>query len=168
VCHHLFCVGEGTGKMTEKLTIKKYVNRRLYDTEKSIYITLDDISRIIREGREVNVVDAKTKEDVTAFILTQIILEESRRKNSLLPVPLLHLIIQYGENVLSEFFDKYLQQTLKNYLAYKTHADDQFKKWLDIGSDLSQITQKTLSEISSFKPFLKFFPDTKESKENKT
>lgn len=154
--------------MAEKLAIKKYANRRLYDTEKSIYITLDDISRIIREGREVTVIDAKTKEDVTASILTQIILEESRRKNSLLPVPLLHLIIRYGENVLSEFFDKYLQQTLKNYLAYKTHADDQFKKLLDVGSDLSLITQKTLSEMASLQPFLKFFPDAEETKKKKT
>ena len=95
--------------MAEKVVLKKYANRRLYDTEKSAYVTLNQVADLIREGRQVEVIDAKTKEDVTAFILTQIILEASRKKNVLLPVPLLHLIIQYGENVLEEFFEKYLQ-----------------------------------------------------------
>ena len=103
--------------MPERVLLKKYANRRLYDTEKSAYITLSQVSDIIREGRQVQVVDAKTEEDVTAFILTQIIVEEARKNNSLLPVTLLHLIIQYGETVLSEFFDKYLELTIRNYLA---------------------------------------------------
>jgi polyhydroxyalkanoate synthesis repressor PhaR len=79
--------------MNETLLLKKYSNRRLYDTEKSTYVTLDHVMHAIRQGRRVAVADAKSGEDVTAFILTQIILEESRKKNSLLPVPLLHLII---------------------------------------------------------------------------
>ena len=66
--------------MVEILHFKKYANRRLYDTEKSAYVTLDDVMQGIRQGRRVEVVDAKTGEDVTAFTLTQIILEESRKK----------------------------------------------------------------------------------------
>jgi len=66
-------------------------------------VTLTEVAEIVKKVREVEVVDAKTKEDVTAFILTQIILEEARKKNALLPAPLLHLVIQYGEHVLSEF-----------------------------------------------------------------
>jgi polyhydroxyalkanoate synthesis repressor PhaR len=154
--------------MSEKLIIKKYANRRLYDTEKSAYITIEDISLIIRGGREVEVVDAKTKEDVTASMLTHVILEESRKRNILLPVPLLHLIIQYGGTLLSEFFDKYLQQTLKNYLVYKANVDEQFKKWLDVGTDLTQMTQKTLSEMTPFQSFPKFLPDTKQAGKKKT
>lgn len=65
--------------MVEILHFKKYANRRLYDTEKSAYVTLDDVMQGIRQGRRVAVVDAKTGEDVTAFTLTQIILEESRK-----------------------------------------------------------------------------------------
>ena len=91
-------------KMQEKLLYKKYGNRRLYDTVKSSYVNLDDIAGTIREGRQVQVIDAKTKEDVTSFILTQIILEESRKRNFLLPLPLLHIIIQFGGNILNEFF----------------------------------------------------------------
>ena len=123
--------------MTDTVLIKKYSNRRLYDTEKSTYVSLNDLAETIREGREVNVIEAKTKEDVTAFILTQIILEEAKNKNILLPVPLLSLIIRYGENVLSEFFEKYLQQIIKNYITYKKAFDNQFHEWLEFGIDFS-------------------------------
>jgi len=139
--------------MNEILLLKKYSNRRLYDTEKSAYVTLDHVMQAIRQGRRVTVVDAKSGEDVTAFILTQIVLEESRKKNSLLPVPLLHLIIQYGENVLSEFFEKYLEQTIKNYLSYKSTADDQYRKWLNLGMDLSTLTKQSMAALPALRPF---------------
>ncbi|MCK9196559.1 MAG: polyhydroxyalkanoate synthesis regulator DNA-binding domain-containing protein [Syntrophales bacterium] len=141
--------------MPEKLLYKKYGNRRLYDTARSSYVNLDDITRTIREGRQVQVIDAKTKEDVTSFILTQIILEESRKRNFLLPLPLLHLIIQYGENILNEFFQKYLEQVLKTYLSYRTTTDSQFKKWLDRDIDYSA--------INPFKPFFDIIPSPPDS-----
>jgi polyhydroxyalkanoate synthesis repressor PhaR len=140
--------------MDDRLLFKKYSNRRLYDTEKSAYVTLDHVLQVIRQGRQVSVVDAKSGEDVTAFILTQIILEESRKRNSLLPVPLLHLIIQYGENVLNEFFEKYLEQTINNYLSYKAMADEQFKKWLNLGVDWSTLTKQTLTAMPAFRSFI--------------
>ena len=121
--------------MPERVLLKKYANRRLYDTEKSAYITLSQVADMIREGRQVQVIDAKTEEDVTAFILTQIIMEEARKNNSLLPVTLLHLVIQYGQNVLSEFFEKYLEPTIRNYLAHKASLDQQFQNWLEMGKD---------------------------------
>jgi polyhydroxyalkanoate synthesis repressor PhaR len=122
--------------MADIVLIKKYANRRLYDTEKSTYISLNDLTEMIREGRQAKVIEANTKEDVTAFILTQIILEEAKKKNTLLPVPLLSLIIQYGENVLAEFFEKYLFQIIKTYIRYRKAFDDQFKNWLELGWDL--------------------------------
>ncbi|MFA5180959.1 MAG: polyhydroxyalkanoate synthesis regulator DNA-binding domain-containing protein [Syntrophales bacterium] len=146
--------------MPEKLLYKKYGNRRLYDTAKSSYVNLDDITRTIREGRQVQVIDAKTKEDVTSFILTQIILEESRKRNFLLPLPLLHLIIQFGENILNEFFQKYLEQVLKTYLSYRTVTDSQFKKWLDQGIDYSS--------IKPFNPFFDIFKSPSDSQEKRT
>jgi polyhydroxyalkanoate synthesis repressor PhaR len=154
--------------MVEKLHFKKYANRRLYDTEKSTYVTLDDVMQGIRQGRRVEVVDAKTGEDVTAFTLTQIILEESRKKNSLLPVPLLHLIIQYGENILSEFFEKYLEQTLRNYLSYKMVADDQFRKWLNLGMDFSNLTTESMASLPAFQSLFDLLQDAEKptGKEN--
>lgn len=141
----------------EKLLLKKYTNRRLYDTEKSIYVTLDYVTNIIRQGRQIVVVDAKTGEDVTAAILTQIVLEEARKKNYLLPNPLLYLIIQYGETVLSEFFEKYLEFTIKNYLLFRDLADDQYKKWLDINAGPAHANQQNLNNLSSFKSLFDVF-----------
>jgi polyhydroxyalkanoate synthesis repressor PhaR len=72
--------------MTDPLMLKKYSNRRLYDTRNSCYVTLEDVAGMIRSGEQVQISDASTGEDVTAFILTQIVLEAAKRKNSLLPV----------------------------------------------------------------------------------
>lgn len=116
---------------------KKYANRRIYDTHRSRYVTLDELTEVVRQGEEVKVIDAKTKLDVTAFILTQIVLEQAKRDNALLPVSALHLIIQYGDNVLMEFFETYLQQIVRNYVQYKKTVDVQFKRWLDLGMGLS-------------------------------
>ncbi len=148
--------------MADKLLLKKYANRRLYDTEKSKYVSLNHVAEMIKQGREVTVIDAKTKEDVTSFILTQIILEEARKNNFLLPAPLLHLMIQYGESVLAEFFEKHLQQTIKNYLAYKHTVDEQFRKWLDLGQDLSDMAQKSMAGMTPFQSFHELFSDSKE------
>jgi polyhydroxyalkanoate synthesis repressor PhaR len=156
--------------MNNKLLLKKYNNRRLYDTEKSIYVTLDYVTGIIREGRQIIVLDAKTGEDVTSSILTQIVLEEARKKHYLLPIPLLYLIIQYGENVLSEFFEKYLEHTIKNYLLFRGFADDQYKKWLDVGTNYSPVQPQPLTTLSPFKSLFELFavnadPKPKESKD---
>ena len=133
-----------------KIRLKKYANRRLYDTEKSQYVTLAQVADMIRQGHQVEVFDAKTKEDVTAFILTQILLEESKQKNTLLPVPLLHLIIQYGDNVLGEFFEKHLQQTIKAYLEHKVAVEDQFQQWLTLGKETTRVAQKAMSDMNPF------------------
>lgn len=152
------------------LLLKKYNNRRLYDTEKSIYVTLDYVTDVVKKGRKVKVADAKTGEDVTSAILTQIVLEEARKKKYLLPPELLYLIIQYGENVLTDFFEKYLEQTIKNYLMYRNMADDQFKKWLEYGENLSKMNPQAAASLSSFKTLFDLFaaPNKDDKKEDKS
>ena len=149
------------------LILKKYTNRRLYDTEKSAYVTLDYVTDVIRQGRPIQVTDAKTGEDVTSSILTQIVLEEARKKKYLLPPPLLYLIIQYGETVLTDFFEKYLEQTIRNYLLFRNMADDQFKKWLEYGEKYPQMNPQTMAGLSPFKPLFDLFGGTSEKKEGK-
>lgn len=139
--------------MADKLTLKKYPNRRLYDTENSKYVTLADVAELIRKGRLVKVVDVKTEHDVTAFILTQIIMEQVKKNNSILPVSLLHLIIRFGDDVLSEFFDKYLERTIQSYLTYKKSMDEQFRICLELGMDFSSMANKTIKEWTPFQPF---------------
>ncbi len=81
--------------VAQKIVLKKYPNRRLYDTLNSIYITLADVARMIRDGNQVEITDVRTNEDVTAFILTQIMLEQAKSNNIVLPSSLLHLIIRF-------------------------------------------------------------------------
>jgi len=136
----------------EKIILKKYPNRRLYDTRNSTYVTLDDVTGLIRSGHQVEVIDLKTDQDVTAFILTQILMEQAKKNNKLLPESLLYLIIRFGENVLSDYFEKYLEQSIHNYLYYKKNMEEQFKRCLELGIDLSGIAEKTMKQMTPFPP----------------
>ncbi len=128
----------------EKILLKKYSNRRLYNTNSSEYVTLQEVADLIRQGLTVEVIDAKSKEDVTALILTQIILEEARQDNYLLPISLLHTIIKYGDNLLAEFFEGYLQKSMINFIEYKTATASQYDKWLELTENMTELTQKSL------------------------
>jgi polyhydroxyalkanoate synthesis repressor PhaR len=139
--------------MVETVILKKYASRRLYNPENSSYVTLGQVADIIRNGKDVQVLDAKTNEDVTAFILTQIILEEAKNKNALLPSPLLHLTIRYGSTVLQEFFDKHLQEAIQSYLQYRQAFNDQFSKWLNMGMNYSDMAQKAMNGLTAFPGF---------------
>lgn len=95
--------------MSETIRIvKKYQNRKLYDTQDSCYVTLDGIAKMIREGQEIVVIDNNTKEDVTALILTQVLYEQEKTNQSVLPVSILKNIIKAGSNNLFEFMQKYV------------------------------------------------------------
>jgi len=113
-------------------------------------MVLDEIAEIIRSGKQIVVTDAKTKEDVTAFILTQIVLEKAKDRHTLLPVPLLHLIIRYGDNLLLDFFENYLQQVVNNYIGYKQAMDTQFRNWLDMGKNFSVAAQQSMNPLNLF------------------
>jgi polyhydroxyalkanoate synthesis repressor PhaR len=145
--------------MPEKVVLKKYANRRLYDTEKRAFVSLSQVAELVKQGREIEISDDKTGEDVTAFILTQIVLEEAKKKTLLLPVSLLYLIIRYGDSVLSEFFDNYLEQTLKNYLAYKSAMDSQFRTWLELGQDLSNLSKKAMANFTPSPSWMDIFTE---------
>ncbi len=152
--------------MPEPVVLKKYANRRLYDTERSAYVTLTQVAEYIKEGRQVSIFDAKTKEDVTAFILTQIVLEEAKNKNVLLPVPMLHMIIRYGDNLLAEFFEKYFHQIFQNFVSHKQAMDGQFQRWVEMGFNMSDAAQKGFASMNPFQSFFdSFSPSPKKDTE---
>lgn len=103
------------------MIIKKYSNRRLYDTDESQYITLEELADRIKKGADVRVIDAKTNEDLTQATLAQIIIE-SRGAARMLPVPLLTQLIRMGDDALAEFFGRYLSTALELYLQAKQGA----------------------------------------------
>ena len=88
--------------MPETRIIKRYANRKLYDTEHSRYVTLDQISEMIRNGDDVKIVDNKTKEDLTTVTLAQIIFEEEKKQRSFLPLGAMRNIIQNGSEWFAE------------------------------------------------------------------
>ena len=143
--------------MGNKIDIKKYPNRRLYNTETSGYITIKDVAELIKSGHQVQVTDVTTGEDMTAMVLTQIVMDKAKNNEGLLPVSLLHLVIQYGESHLHEFFEKYLEKTMENYLIYRKTMDDQVNAYLDMGMDFSSLAEKTLKDFESMNMFKEAF-----------
>lgn len=103
------------------MIVKKYSNRRLYDTVDSRYVTLEELTHKIRAGTDVQVIDASSGTDLTQVTLTQIILE-SRGGAKLLPVPLLIQLIRMGDEALAEFFGRYMTWALEIYMRARTQA----------------------------------------------
>ena len=110
-----------------KVTIKKYANRRLYDTESSTYITLDKLAAMVREGREFEVVDAKSGEDITRQVLTQIIVdEESRGGATMLPIKFLKQIIGLYGNSMQGLVPQYLESAMDAFQRNQAAMRDAF------------------------------------------
>ncbi len=101
--------------MAKAVLIKKYGNRRLYDTDESRYLTLEELAQKIQGGVDVKVVEVKTGVDLTQATLTQIVIE-SRGAAKFLPVPLLTQMIRMGDDALSEFLGQYMSMTMELYL----------------------------------------------------
>ncbi len=101
--------------MAKPVLIKKYGNRRLYDTDESRYLTLEELAAKIHAGADVKVVEVKTGEDLTQATLTQIVVE-SRGAARFLPVPLLTQMIRMGDDALAEFLGHYMTTTMELYL----------------------------------------------------
>ena len=114
-------------KSSSKVTIKKYANRRLYDTESSTYITLDRLAQMVREGREFEVVDAKSGEDITRQVLTQIIVdEEARGGETMLPLNFLKQLIGLYGNSMQNFVPQYLEAAMDAFQRNQTAVRDAF------------------------------------------
>jgi polyhydroxyalkanoate synthesis repressor PhaR len=105
--------------MNEPRIIKRYANRKLYDTQHSRYVTLDQISEMIRAGDEVKIVDNKTKEDLTSVTLAQIIFEEEKKQRSFLPLTAMRNIIQNGGEWIAE-----AQRRVTSILPFKAGGEE--------------------------------------------
>lgn len=110
------------------ITIKKYANRRLYNTATSSYVTLDHLSQMVKEGTEFAVFDAKSGEEITRSVLTQIIVEEESKGQNLLPVSFLrHLISFYGDS-LQGLVPSYLEQSMQSFATNQEKMRDYMKE----------------------------------------
>lgn len=108
--------------------IKRYSNRKLYDTQESRYVTLDELEEMIRAGKEISVVDAASGEDLTSVTLTQIILENERSHRGALPTAFLHQLIKYGET-WQDFAQRSLRSSLEGLTTSQREMDRVFREW---------------------------------------
>ena len=131
--------------------IKRYQNRKLYDTNASTYVTLDDIAILIRAGEDVQIIDNQSREDLTGITLTQIIFEQEKKKKSLLPLSTLRNIIQSGGEKIVDF----VQSSIESGVNSITHARDEAEKYLE------KIIKKGDVSIEEARHLIKEFVDDK-------
>src|SRR5436309_8342427 len=112
----------------KRLEIKKYANRRYYDATHSRHLTLDEIRDLIQQGYDIRVVDAKTSADITAQVLTHLILELDTPKLDSLPVPLLVRLIRMNDQLVKDFIEKYFNQALKSFFDYQRQIEEQIRQ----------------------------------------
>lgn len=135
--------------------IKKYANRRLYNTESSSYITLDHLAEMTRKGREFKVVDAKSDEDITHNVLTQIIMEEESRGQTMLPVNFLRqLIAMYGDSMqamVPGYLEASMETFRRNQVQFKSAVEGAFAN-----SPFAEIAKRNMEMFqvatAAFKP----------------
>jgi polyhydroxyalkanoate synthesis repressor PhaR len=135
----------------DTIVIKKYANRRLYDTSASRYVNLEDIAALVRNGKDVQIVDAKTGEDVTRVTLTQVIVEDAKDQPTGLPVELLRQLIVASDRVGQEFIMWYLRSAFDTYQK----VQDSLK------TRLTEMHSAALSPLQMMKTFIQGSPQEK-------
>lgn len=128
----------------DRVVIRKYPNRRLYDTCNSRYINLDEIAALVRNGKDVQVIDSATGEDITRVTLTQIIVENAKGQPAGLPLELLRQLIVATDHVGQEFIMWYLKSAFDSYQKVQSSLQDRF----------SQMQSAALSPLQMVKNFL--------------
>lgn len=132
------------------ITIKKYANRRLYNTATSCYVTLDYLAQLVKTGAEFAVYDAKTGEDITRSVLTHIIVEEEGKGQSMLPVSFLrHLISFYGDS-LQVVVPRYLEHTMQTFARNQEQMRDYLRNAFDGLIPFASFEEMSKQQIAIF------------------
>ena len=127
------------------IVIKKYANRRLYNTDSSSYITLEDLAKMVRDDVEFEVLDAKTSEDITHSILTQIIMEEEASGGEqMLPVNFLRQLIGMYGNSMQSLMPSYLEASMQNFRQNQSKIREAFEKGIS-NSPLAKIHETNMA-----------------------
>ena len=142
----------------DTVVIKKYANRRLYNTATSAYVTLEDLARMVREGVEFVVYDAKTNDDLTRQILTQIIFEEESRGESLLPVQFLRQLIGFYGNQMQGVLPSYLEMSLDAFTRQQEQMRGQFSKAFGAAPGAGLLDEAVKRNMAMFSEAMKMWP----------
>lgn len=137
-------MAENTGEQVDTVVIKKYANRRLYNTRSSSYITLDHLAKMTREGVEFKVLDAKTGTDITHQILTQIIMDEESNGEQILPVNFLRQLIGMYGNSMQSLLPQYLEASMEHFRNNQVKLHKAFEE--SIGNNpLAKLAQQNMA-----------------------
>jgi polyhydroxyalkanoate synthesis repressor PhaR len=151
-------VSEEKSKAEGPVVIKKYANRRLYNTQTSSYVTLDHLAAMVKEGTEFEVQDARTGEDITRSVLTQIIFEEEAKGQSLLPIKFLRQLIRFYGDSLQTFVPGYLDMSMDSFTKNQGAMRDRIAEALGGGNQMVEnMTRQNLqlfeNAMAMFTPF---------------
>jgi polyhydroxyalkanoate synthesis repressor PhaR len=124
-------IGNGRAKPQQQRLIKKYPNRRLYDTQTSTYITLEDVKQLVLDAEDFKVVDAKTNEELTRSILLQIILEEEAAGAPMFSAPVLANMIRFYGHAMQSVMGPFLEKNIQTFLDIQNKFSDQTKYMAD-------------------------------------
>ncbi len=148
------------GKSSEPVVIKKYANRRLYNTDTSSYVTLEDLSNMVKEDREFVVFEAKSGEDITRSVLTQIIFEQENKGENLLPIGFLRNLIGFYDDKMSNLVPSYLEFSLESLVKEQDKIRTQMTESLGVNpfemvQDQVQRNMTAFEQaLSAFNPFV--------------
>jgi polyhydroxyalkanoate synthesis repressor PhaR len=152
-------VSETDNALPAPVIVKKYANRRLYNTESSSYITLENLAEMVRKDRDFVVYDAKSGEDITRSVLTQIIVEEEGKGNAMLPTNFLRQLIGfYGDNVQS-VVPRYLDQAMSSFARQQETMREAMQKTVgaflppgmeDVGRKNKEMMERAMTLFTPF------------------
>lgn len=157
---------EKVTKMSDKRIIKKYPNRRLYDTEESKYITLEDVKELVLDGQEFIIKDVKSEEDLTRSVLLQIITEQEHEGEPMFTTDSLsHIIRLYGDSVQSVAKD-YIQQSIDLFVSQQKQMQDNIQNAV-ANSPMSAMADMTQKNLDMWKDMQESFFNSAMGKQNK-
>lgn len=142
----------------DTIVIKKYANRRLYNTATSSYVTLDDLAAMVREGVDFVVYDAKTNDDLTRTILTQIIFEEESRGEALLPVQFLRRLIGFYGGQMQGVLPSYLEMSLDTFSKQQEQFRSQLNRAFGTGAGAGLMEDVVRQNMAMFQRAMTLFP----------
>jgi len=148
--------GTGAAGQGERVVIKKYANRRLYNTASSSYVTLEHLADMVKKGVDFVVYDAKTNEDITRTVLTQIIFEEESQGQSLLPIQFLRQLIGFYGNSMQAFLPSYLELSLASFAQQQERMRQQFQA-IGQGAGLPSYEEQIRQNMQLFDRAMKMF-----------
>lgn len=143
-------MGQSDTKSGEPITIKKYANRRLYNTATSSYVTLDHLCQMVKDGQDFVVFDAKSGEDITRSVLTQIIFEQEGKGQNLLPIHFLRRLIGFYDDKMQDIVPNYLDMSMEALTKNQDKFRDRMSSGFGGGQQLRAMEEMTRANLTMF------------------